>query len=1286
MNTAAPESHTAKMQYKSFYALGVFLKDQSLVQLKQESRDLRNSRVHDFYCHLQRYRQHRKNLCREYKAASESEWDAPPANRLYQPLHLWTFGYIDELIFVLVDTPDFYFRVFGDSTIAVSQVCLAAVPNLLSLGIEPRRNVDRTESPDPFIGDGWNFPEFLRRTIGDDLPTTFSQPVFRTKLNPFLNIEDLFDPQTNGDLHSDREENPAPERHPLRLDTPLTLFSRIRLSSACNLGGIVMRRAVYRLIARVVVATQIRLLMSLERDAENATSKYPQEFGCLNALQVTKDEICSLSVCFLDNFGPEELGILIGSRNYSVAFAVHNAIQGMTFRDLIDAEKHMQSDILNSRIHHSLRAMLHTPDEGLHPDDKRNLMLDNHLISLTHTNVGMVSETLDALNGNTSTNCSFPGLARLNRIPQQEIAGHIRGFAEITVRGTVNAGHNSDADATFREISNCFRHETSPLRMPWNSELLRVVVGRYDLELHGGTDSRETKISAIPVHTIFTGMNKALQLISESDGVKDETGIAEISTVIVVPVPQFQEDKKTGKSQFPVRSVSHDGYTALIKALKNIELEVFGDTPESVMSPLRLSAAARYLRMPIRLRRIVGAVANVFQTALTDPLLFDHVLDLYDCVIALDHAITHDLPELTSQALEHLNLESSLQKNEQTPLEKSYPELIRKVEETLDGSMGRGVITSLGEYAQALSDALDRRISIETQHEFSEFAVDLRGGLVQLIHAAGVALKCGGGLLRFAFETDFGTYTERIPTSKRVGVINRLTVHDVREASRIDLGPGSESELAVLTFGVGHLISPLEFEIYIYESARMLLSAWDEQDGAIPVPQRPRQGYEDPLNIRMEPEFFRFTDEDRNRSMELREQLFAIALTQTLVYGGSKEDLIIGQRGSVAAFDARHDASNMNEADSYRKFAMFMLTSFLATSCLSNSNQSKSDANSPSFSTHRQWFKGGLPDDQYRDVSSKQFKLVWKEFIEFCRQHSQFFHRHRGFLAWLENVVNVIHDTEKLTSTKNKASHIESAQALTREYLLQIDSLQDISWRVQRIHHSYRKYYWKSLRESDFKILERLVTDSLDKGIGSVNSLMEEFNSHLRQEYGDPIPGEYQYRGYSGNGYERSNEHVDELMILSLILKALAKRRISTDPYVPEGHFDPTSRSYTVSPISALHEDHLEDEWPLRGDMKKLVAGWNERHEFGGRTVGNSPPKNCPEDVVHDKRYNRFFGISPSTRSDLLRQEIAAIRMLWSLSTRQRSRRLFSLSKDIESARAKRSAITESTNASVANT
>ena len=125
----------------------------------------------------------------------------------------------------------------------------------MSLGIQPRRSVDRTKSPEPFVGDGWNLPEFLTRTIGAHLPATVSL----AELNPFFNIADLFDPQTNGDLHSDREEDVDPGRHPLRLDTPLTLFSRIRLSSACNLGGIVMRRAVYRLIARVVVATQIRL-------------------------------------------------------------------------------------------------------------------------------------------------------------------------------------------------------------------------------------------------------------------------------------------------------------------------------------------------------------------------------------------------------------------------------------------------------------------------------------------------------------------------------------------------------------------------------------------------------------------------------------------------------------------------------------------------------------------------------------------------------------------------------------------------------------------------------------------------------------------------------------------------------------------------------------------------------------------------------------------------------------------------------------------------------------------
>lgn len=1275
MTSAISDPNTAKMQYESFYALGVFLKDQSLVQLKRDGKNPQ-SRVHDFYNHLHLYRKHRKSLCREYHAASEVDWDKHPANQLYQPLHFWTFGYIDELVFVLVDTPDFYFRVFGESTTAVSQVCLAAVPNLKSLGIAARRSVNRSESLVPFIDGAWNFSEYLESTIGVPLPSNDTL----AELNPFFNVADLFDPKTNGDLHSATEEDVHPEQHPLRLDTPLTLFSRIRLSSACNLGGIVMRRAVYRLIARAIVATQIRLLHSLHRDKETGLPVNPVEEERLKKLQVGREEICSLTVCFMDNLGPEELGVLIGCRNYSVAFAVHNAIQGLTFRDLIRAEKHMKQDILTSRIHHSLREMLGAPEENLGEDDERRLLLDNHLISLTHTNVGMVSETLNSLNAETPAGKAFPGLVSLHGLPEEDIQDNVRGFAEISVRGTVNAGHNSDVDAKFQAMSSCFQTGREPLKMRWNRELLRVVVGRYDVEFHGGWKVDGTEIEPIPVVDIFTGMDDALRRLANNDHNEKETGVAEISTAIVVPVPQFPEDKESGKPQFPIRAVSERDYTALIKALKNIELEVFGEKQESVMSTSRQSAAARYLRMPIRLRRIVRSVANVFQTALTDPLLFDHVLDLYDSVIALDHAITHDLPELTSQALEHLDMEIGLQKKEDASFKDSYAELVRKVEEILDGSMGRGVITSLGEYAQALSDALDRRIFIETQHEFSEFAVDLRGGLVQLIHSAGVALKCGGGLLRFAFETDFGTYSERVATDKRVGVVNRLTVHDVREARRINLGPGSESELAVLTFGVGHLISPLEFEIYIYESARMLLSAWDEQDGMIPVPQRPRQGYEDPLNIRMAPDFFPFTEEDRNRAMELREHLFASALTQTLVYGRSDEDVLIGQRGSVAVFDARHEAGDINETHSYRKFASFMLTSFLATSCLGSSKPLKEDAASPNFSTHRQWFKDGLPDDQYRDILSQEFQSVWKEFLKFCGAHSQFFHRHRGFLAWLKEVVAVIRHTELLT-----APDAQSAQLLVREYLLQIDMLQDVSWRVQTIHDSYREFYWKSLRESDFDTLEKLVANSLDRGIGSVRSVIEEFNKHLKDQYGDPLPGEFQYRGYSGNGYEPSNEHLDELMILSLILKALAKRRVSVEPYVPEGHIDPSSRCYTVSPLSALYEDHLDDKWPLKGDMADLVAGWGERKQFGGPPVRASNAKHCRDDVVHDRRYNRFFGISPTTRADLLRQEIAAIRMLWSLSTRQRARRLFSLARDIENARVKRSASTDANSNSNTN-
>lgn len=1241
---------TDTILYEPFYVLGAFLKIPDLIQLTQNGTAQGSSRVDEFYGHVERYRRHRENLSREYLPDSLEQWGCDPANRLYQPIHVWTFGYIDELILLLVDTPDFYFRVFGESTTAVSQVCLAAVPEMESIGIQPRQVIPDEHgqvcSPHPFNGSGWNFQRYTEDHWGRDIDTEAAD---LAALNPFVRLNDLFHPGLNGDWHSPDSMNDVdPKLHPLRFSTPLVLFTRIRLSSACNLGGIVMRRAVYRLIARVIVATQLRLLEALQNTDEKRQ---------LQDLQITEDEIRNLSVSFLDNLGPEELGILIGSRNYSVAFSVHNAIQAMTFRDLVAAEEHMRGDIERSLIHDSLKNMLGESD------DPERLLLDNHLISMTHTSVGMVSESLTCLNGSATKMRAGQNVAPLENLHRDELKSYVNGFTEVSVKATVSAGHNSDVDGKLREISRYVQEAAAhdkgsgsacPISdLAADDRFLRVLVGRYDLEFMGRGTSGNQAAAPVAVSHVFSAMESLLAEIAGGDGDQVETGIAEISTALVVPIPQFEADESRGMPQNPVRRVRTETYTPLIRALSNIGTEIFGKSQNAVMSSAQQSAAARFLRLPIRLRRIVRSIGNVFQTALCDPVLFDHVLDLYDCVTALNHAITHDLPKLTNQALDDIGEPDSKRVVD-------LPVLIRRVEEVLDGSIGRDLIDGLGEYAEALADALDRRISVETQHEFSEFAVDMRGGLVQLVHTAGVALKCGGGLLRFAFDTDFGTYTERIPTNKRVGLINRLTVHDVRRRRRVQLASGSDAELAVFTFGVGHLISPLEFEIYIHEAARMLIVAWDEQDGMIPEGPRPRPGFEDPLDIRLHSDPFPSTDEDEQRASGLRQDLFATALTQRLIYG---TDLDLAQRVGVATYDAQHEAGSINRLQSFRLFASFMLTCFFARNVLQNS------AEDCAF----EWLTdGSSPDSASRDVTSAAFGHFWRRFHTHCRDHSYLFHRHAGFHEWLREVIVVLVNPQALLSSRVEG-HVESAQQLTRQYILQVECLRDVKWRVDQIHESYRRYYWKNLGEDDFQKLEDLVSDCLGKGIGSVQVVMTEFNRYLSDRYSDgsgSVPEELRYRGWSGNSYSEADEHVNELMILCLILKSLARQRIHSTNPSDSSFANPKSRRYTVSPISALHEDHASEPWPVTGMVQELVTNWEHTEAFG---LQRDEPKRS-HDVIHDRRYNRFFGIHPRTRRELLQQEIAAIRMLWSLSTRQRARRLHKLAGDVRNASGEKTA------------
>ena len=479
------------------------------------------------------------------------------------------------------------------------------------------------------------------------------------------------------------------------------------------------------------------------------------------------------------------MGCLIFCRNYSVAMTFISSLRSLTFSDLFEADApgaELKAAILESNV---LRGLLRIQPQ-LRPDKQYNSKLDifhnNHVFRWTNTTLSVAPNSFFDPGNTHRQNCH----------------GKVKASAEFKIP----PGHHHRFRKAYAPLT-----ETTSSKDPLPSDVTLYETGRGDTMIQIGNSSKEITIPltqaiahTLEIHRIFGTVNS----------LNTARDVVDCNTILDIPVP----DSLTPNTPFsPVRVVEL-GHTPLFGSAL-IELQKRICYPETVppnerprhapfagrLSIERLRTIPRTYGIPASLRRNIESLFQNFAILVADYYSFDTVIDLYDAFATLHATLTDQLDTIRAKETQHAH---------------------RIAIPPLDDSR----VQSLSEFVDALQNALSHRLANSYSEPVGrDMAIDLRGGLNQLLAAADATLKCGLGLLRKYARTPQGTK----PRRERVGGLTRITVRPGMRAFSLNLGTEKESQLCFVEADVPHVLHVASFCDYLHESAHLIYRELERQ-------------------------------------------------------------------------------------------------------------------------------------------------------------------------------------------------------------------------------------------------------------------------------------------------------------------------------------------------------------------------------------------------------------------------------------------------------------------------
>lgn len=574
-----------------------------------------------------------------------------------------------------------------------------------------------------------------------------------------------------------------PGIHPIQTKLPLTAYCEFTLGMLHTmLRGDVARRALHL----AVLARISETLESLRRYIRS--SPVPVVSLC---------DLDDLAVSLIDLQGPADLGLIVFASNYTVAASLVMAIRGLTIEDACKALPEYGLALRRSKGHSAFWTRL----QRQHQQDPQ--FTGNHVFSHSYTTLGVSPQVF------CNPDKSHP----------------IRGYVEFNANFNVNPGHFSIIErAAWKTAETLLR-----MSVQWTMDFgprtsyHYFTVGSFDLtyrpsfHVHDADNSRGARV---PIDERATGMPThvfilAIQLLHEHLGIRrkqdngklesTESGVLDISTILCIPVPRLW--KMQGKRQRLIPSTLPEHHAPTLAVLRDLAASLFDSQPqgrEAAFDSLKLDGGMRQLAVPKTLRRAILYLYQNYRRCIEDPHLIVPALDLYDALATLYQVLAVTLPSL-------LIAEESL---------------IRR-----RAIFNEDRIEELSLIVAAVETAMAHRMTGKPLHSRTrETAIDIRGGLSNLIAGLELPLKCSFGLIKAMERIRSGVDVTRadlgsvVCLSPHPQTIVRQAQFGLLQSQRGNYRPSNVAIPSVnyIELPATSLFNPTEFTWFLHEACHLL--------------------------------------------------------------------------------------------------------------------------------------------------------------------------------------------------------------------------------------------------------------------------------------------------------------------------------------------------------------------------------------------------------------------------------------------------------------------------------
>ena len=536
---------------------------------------------------------------------------------------------------------------------------------------------------------------------------------------------------------------------------PLNFLTSLKLDGVCSLEyGLLFKRAVFR----AIVSKVDTCLSWFKRD--NAGS----------AFEVDKDDFV---ISLLSLQGQEEIGIIYSGQNASLAAAIGSAARSLRFIDLFPEHGDDPQTAF-------LKDLLFCETKERSPGQNNYRPGDLHL------------ELFRSREGSKTAQSAVP------EIPIFRWSKSILGFRfpdgeRLPLQGAVSLEVQFQLAAGYRADLTRFAHEPRSL-IPIPDNWTLAEIGECDVRYGVGSIRRLISLGDA-FKILLDNVSDIVRLNMENR----HPGIVGMQSVFSVPIPNegpifpsvFAEESPLDQLLFKIGGLASQGHPI-----------------SEDLSLSALQTIPRTYGLPRALRRSIECLFQNFIIAVTNPNLYDLVIDLYDAFNTLHRVLTKLLPATLTE--ENTN--------------NSHSRLI-----------GPQRVRALARFATSLKNAVDKRLDLAyPDGTVRKMSVQFPGNFAQILFASDAPLKAGLGILKYHLPSEGVEIksTESVPLRlsplHTVGVVADTTldpgiqVNDLAWESLATKTRQPSARLTFLQLDLDHLFNAGSYYDYMHEAFHLV--------------------------------------------------------------------------------------------------------------------------------------------------------------------------------------------------------------------------------------------------------------------------------------------------------------------------------------------------------------------------------------------------------------------------------------------------------------------------------